>query len=92
MENELNTLNCKKGDMVLVCWDREFRLCTPTVSGDIEYDYFEEGLFYTTTLGHFFYKDDNVVVLSRNRINKGLFEDFIKIPTRLIKSCIIINK
>lgn len=28
MENELNTLNCKKGDMVLVCWDDKYKVHT----------------------------------------------------------------
>lgn len=90
MENELNTLNCKKGDIVLVCWDDKYKVHTPIISKDIKYDYFKEGVFNTTTLGYLVYIDENVVVLSRNMVNEGLFEDFIKIPVNLIKSCTVI--
>lgn len=91
MENEkLNTSKCKKGDIVLVCWDDKYKFHTPTISKDIRYDYFKEEVFNTTTLGYLVYIDENVVVLSRNIVNENLFEDFIKIPANLITSCTVI--
>lgn len=93
MKNEFNVseLKCKSGDMILVRWDNRYKVCTPTIYKDAN-DYFREGVFNTTTLGYMFYKDDNVIVLARNKINENLLEDFIEIPTNLIKNCIAINE
>lgn len=93
MENEFNIseLKCESGDMVLVHWDNRYKIKTPTIHKDVE-DYFKEGVFNTTTLGYIYYKDNNVVVLARNLINESLLEDFVEIPTNLIKNCIVIQK
>lgn len=91
MKNEFNIseLKYKSGDIVLVHWDNRYKIKTPTIHKDVA-DYFKEGVFNTTTLGYIYYKDDNVVVLARNLINESLLEDFIEIPTNLIKNCIVI--
>jgi len=77
--------------MVLVHWDNRYKIKTPTIHKDVE-DYFKEGVFNTTTLGYIYCKDNNVVVLARNLINESLLEDFVEIPTNLIKNCIVIQK